>query len=178
MKLTPEEQSTLDELPIDEQVSQWLSWLRNNIQQLNETPDIDKEKAIRGIIVEYICEDAVNRLMIAIQHTKGDFSEESPQIIKDNLNLTWLGGTQAISEFGHYLPEYGRMAFEEIFQQFEPFVSNVIDNTQLDAQEVKNIQPDFYLMYAGFRDIYLNSPDMSTDDTTYALQVLNPKKLD
>lgn len=172
MVLTPVEGPTFLRLPIKEQATTWVGWLRDNIQQLSETPNIDTNRAIRGIIVRSICLDSINSLRLSVvQAAHSDDKEDVEQKIRDNLDLAWFESSQSIEEFGPHLPDDCLAVFNDLLNKYKKFRNNVIDRTDLNREgfilEGNNI-------FHEFKELYRNPPGMTTHDVQYALDSLNP----
>lgn len=167
---TEEYAKWLNSLSIEEQAKEWVSYTQEDIEILQQAPNIDKTRAIRGIVLGNICGDSVNGLMGAKWLCwAGVDDEREAEMVKDGMKLTWLEATIAINQFGHFLPEACKKAFEAVFSTFQPLIDLLLTSDKFDDKNVALLVDTIYQL---FHNIYDNPPGMHTSDIRYGLDCL------
>ena len=160
-----------DSLSSVDQARVWVSWVEENIAFFQSLPDIDQERAIRGIIVGEINGDSVNSLLGAtwVATIMESVNDEVLFSLASGLEDSWLKADTIVKKLGHFLPTKCKDAFENLFKEFSPYVNKALSNPkQIDPQEFIDKGKSFIL---GIERIYENPPDMDKQDAQYAIKV-------
>lgn len=164
----------------EEESEKWMGFLREQIAALDactEYPfsDIDRRRAVWGVIIDNISEDAVVGLMGAVHILEGNMEGHIPPPADNLKNVqlgvagTWLICKKTFNEYQYRLPLATHAAFLEIFAIYDDFVRDVASGTMRDSAEIVRVGRKLYtLLHNEIR----SNPQMR-DDIACGVAALN-----